>query len=313
LDLLHWVLTHNYLMLNGDMYLQTSGTAMGTPCAPAYANLVLFHMEIDLVSHYQPVLYQRYLDDLFVIFSSADQATTFGTAFNRRVPEIQLVDINIDTSGVFLDMYVFIQQGSILTRLYQKPTNKYLYITPKSSHHTTIITNFVRQELKRYYLYSSLAMDFEHLKAQFYDRLIQRGYTADFLRPIFNQSMEPRTRLLQELILTTQSKQKKNQHYYTAQQPKHPVAIVNLPSKLHQGKQFFELTRLFSIPEAVRTHPYYAKAFPHSTRPIPVIARKLGKNLFRLIDADKFTYIPPRIRRPHPPEESDTEENPPES
>mgnify|MGYP001572967070 FL=1 len=37
--MLAFVLENNYLSFNGKVYHQVSGTAMGTPCAPSYANL----------------------------------------------------------------------------------------------------------------------------------------------------------------------------------------------------------------------------------------------------------------------------------
>lgn len=41
LRLLHFILTKNYFTFNGQLYLQTQRVAMGTSCAPAYANLYL--------------------------------------------------------------------------------------------------------------------------------------------------------------------------------------------------------------------------------------------------------------------------------
>ncbi|XP_075455216.1 uncharacterized protein LOC142494668 [Ascaphus truei] len=41
LNLLTFVLTHNYFLFDGLFYHQTQGTAMGTSCAPTYANLYL--------------------------------------------------------------------------------------------------------------------------------------------------------------------------------------------------------------------------------------------------------------------------------
>jgi hypothetical protein len=151
-------------------------------------------------------------------------------------------------------------------------------------------------------LHCSLPEDFEDLKSQFLDRLLQRGYSMKFLKPIFNQQFQTRTKILQELTISASTRTKMDQQP-TLQRD--PVAIVNLP-KLHTTHFNTLINQLFTIPSHIRAHPYYAKAFPNSHRKIPIIARKLGKNLFRLIDVDKFSsMVPPRREQCAP-----TEENP---
>ena len=67
IELLSWVLNNNYFSFNNDIYLQIYGTAMGTPVAVEYANIVMYSIEYSLVDKYNPTLYLRYIDDLFVI------------------------------------------------------------------------------------------------------------------------------------------------------------------------------------------------------------------------------------------------------
>ena len=45
--ILEFVLKNNNFQFNGDNYLQTSGTAMGTRVAPSYANLFMTALETD--------------------------------------------------------------------------------------------------------------------------------------------------------------------------------------------------------------------------------------------------------------------------
>ncbi|CAH2324775.1 Hypothetical predicted protein, partial [Pelobates cultripes] len=40
-DLLKFILTHNFFLFQNKYYHQVQGTAMGTSCAPSYANLHL--------------------------------------------------------------------------------------------------------------------------------------------------------------------------------------------------------------------------------------------------------------------------------
>lgn len=42
IDLLDFILQHNYFVFNNTFYKQVSGTAMGARCDPSYANLFLY-------------------------------------------------------------------------------------------------------------------------------------------------------------------------------------------------------------------------------------------------------------------------------
>lgn len=80
MDLLAFLLTHNYFMFGGVHYLQIQGVAMGTTCAPAYANLFLGAWEKEMLEG--PLLecytkfiylYKRYIDDVLLIWTGPEQ------------------------------------------------------------------------------------------------------------------------------------------------------------------------------------------------------------------------------------------------
>ena len=70
------ILTLNNFIFNGINYLQKMGCAMGTKCAPTYANLFMGHFE---EKHIYPKLlnkvhlYLRYIDDIFFIWHGSKQ------------------------------------------------------------------------------------------------------------------------------------------------------------------------------------------------------------------------------------------------
>jgi hypothetical protein len=316
-DLLRWVLKHNYLSFENNIYQQISGTAMGTPCAPVYANLVLFYIEEPLLSkqQYQPLLYQRYLDDIFAIFPSTETATLYGITFNQVCSDIQLDAITIGNSGTFLDLNItlphsspFIEdhphlQRSVSIKLYQKPSNKYLYIPPTSSHHKHILKNFIVNELLRYKLYNSSTEDFLHCRELFCQRLQARGYSLRYLQRIFATPIPLRQDILNRKRIELSLKQNpvsNTKHKHS------PVAILHLPKlKHHTNKQ---IQQLFSLPYSILQHDYFKQAFPHHCRSLPLIARKLGKNLLRLVTLD----VSSSTRTPRDNDETSivTEENP---
>ena len=306
IDLLRWVLKHNYLSFENNIYRQVSGTAMGTPCAPVYANLVLFYIEEPLLSpqHSRPILYQRYLDDIFAIFPSKEVAEQFGPAFNRICKEIQLDAITISNSGIFLDLNISLPhslplaenhpnlqlQHSISIKLYQKPSNKYLYIPPTSSHQKHMIENFIFNELLRYKLFNSSAEDFLCCKEKFLQRLQARGYKLSFLRRIFNKPIPSRQDIITRKRIELSLKKNPGSN---AQKLKHsPVAILHLPKLKSQS--YKQIKQLFSLPFPILKHPYFKQAFPNHCRALPLIARRLGKNLHRLVTLDVSSIRTPR-------------------
>ena len=65
-------LSNNYFLFNGNIYQQVDGVAMGSPFGPSLANAFLARYEQiwlnDCPDEFKPVYYERYVDDIFVLF-----------------------------------------------------------------------------------------------------------------------------------------------------------------------------------------------------------------------------------------------------
>ena len=74
------ILTLNNFMFNCKNYLQIRGCAMGTACAPSYANIFMARFE---QKHIYPFIkgkvdfYLRYIDDVFFIWKRYRRRTEF--------------------------------------------------------------------------------------------------------------------------------------------------------------------------------------------------------------------------------------------
>ncbi len=122
-----------------------------------------------------------------------------------------------------------------------------------------------------------------------------RGYSDHLLSPIFNKPLPFRTDILQQR--RTDIHRKKNPGVNDINNKKHsPVAILHLP-KINGRKHHQHIIQLFSLPDSILTHEYFQQAFPNHTRSFPIFARKLGKNINRLVTTD-VSFRTPRDNTP---------------
>ena len=90
---LRLVLTQNNFVFNSQNYLQIKGCAMGTKCAPSYANISMGMFEeryiyplIEKISNF----YLRFIDDIFLIWNgTTDQLMKFKQQINEVHPSIK--------------------------------------------------------------------------------------------------------------------------------------------------------------------------------------------------------------------------------
>ena len=70
-ELLEITLNNNDFEFNGDKYLQKSGVSMGIRFAPSFADIFMAKWEKEALAKYplQPLLYCRFLDDIFMIWT----------------------------------------------------------------------------------------------------------------------------------------------------------------------------------------------------------------------------------------------------
>ena len=166
LKLLDIVLSQNVFEFNSDLFIQQIGTAMGTKCAPTYANLFMANIDAKIQKlagnitrgSENPIkTYKRFIDDIFLIWTgSVEQLQNFLDLLNTLHPTIKFTSnlscpypchvegphdcyCHASRSIPFLDTLVTIKGGKIITDLYRKPTDRCQYLLPSSCHpaHTT--------------------------------------------------------------------------------------------------------------------------------------------------------------------------------
>ena len=111
------------------MYYQKLGTEVGTKFALPYANLFMAGLENKIFSgtNVQPLLWLRYLDDIFCIW-------THGSYLNSCHPIIKFIMDYSDTTNNFLDVSVTKNSIKLSTNLFTKDTDSHQYLHTTSCH-----------------------------------------------------------------------------------------------------------------------------------------------------------------------------------
>ena len=137
-DLICMILTMNNSSFNSKHYLQTYGMATGTRMAPSYANH--FRAKFETNAHdlrrasFQPFIWWRYMDDIFMIWTRSVQDLTTVTSFLNDIhPTMKFTCDYSFTPIPFLDVSVSLHNGKIVTDLYTKPTDKHQYLLNKEN------------------------------------------------------------------------------------------------------------------------------------------------------------------------------------
>jgi hypothetical protein len=219
IELAHWVLTNNYIRFGDRYYLQLIGTAMGTPLAVTFACIHLAIIESETLKLLSdggqngPQLYYRYIDDIIAVFEYPEEAETFMKLFNTRRRGIHCPKYLIsNTSATFLDLTVFKDArfksiGKLDVKLFQKPTNKFLFLPTSSFHPAQCTKGWISSYIKRIRLNCSNDIDYDHYKSEFYTHLLNRGYKVSIYK-LFQ--IEYNRNKLIELAMNASKKDKKH-------------------------------------------------------------------------------------------------------
>ncbi|KAL8561484.1 hypothetical protein ACOMHN_011166 [Nucella lapillus] len=112
---------------------------MGTPLAPAVANLFMAWLEERLLdSSPVPVsaeFWRRFIDDIFVLWRHSDEdLEQFIDHLNSFHPTIKFTFESSSSKLSFLDIEISLKDGYLHSDLFTKPTDSRGYLSPRSCH-----------------------------------------------------------------------------------------------------------------------------------------------------------------------------------
>ena len=128
--------------------------------APAVASIYLETWESTIFTQSKliPLLYVRYIDDIFAIFGTRTDAETFANLAQTLDGNIRLSDVSIASSVHYLDLNISIGNSYLHYEIYSKPSHLRVLLDFQSAHSFNLKCNVVLSQLIRIYrLYSDLS------------------------------------------------------------------------------------------------------------------------------------------------------------
>lgn len=192
LDLVEWTHRHHIVSFAGRMYRQIQGTAMGIAIGPLVANAFMADVEygvFDQASQLrcEPLLYKRYIDDIFAVFTGAshNECVAKYHAFRRLLEEaehaLRYTSLESFSSVPFLDMTVHARAGRLEVSAYIKALNLHQYVPFSSCHRREQLAAPIKAELMRFVVTNTRFDDYMARRQLFYEHLRARGYPRYFL------------------------------------------------------------------------------------------------------------------------------------
>jgi hypothetical protein len=189
---LNFVINNCFFTFNNNHYHQISGSPMGSPVSPVIANLVMEHLEETVLSNltFKPLLYLRYVDDIFCIAKKTDIETIHNN-FNSFHKKLQFtIELETNNSIPFLDLNIARNNdGRLVTDWYHKNTwsgrylnyNSYLPLTYKINTITILTKRILQLSDEKFH-----ETNFEILKKT----LISNNYPQQLVNRIIKSEQE---------------------------------------------------------------------------------------------------------------------------
>ena len=189
-DLLDVTLRNNDFTFNGDHYLHTCGTAMGKSYAPGLADLYLEEFDYKACNEFRitPLLYFRFLDDIFSLMIATDEEVMdFENYLNSLISGIR-ISLNYSRVSVdFLDTTVYKNHSddglcTLLTKVFFKETDTHQLLHKSSFHPKHTFRGVLKSQLLRFKRISSTLADYENTCKILFASLRERNYSKSLLR-----------------------------------------------------------------------------------------------------------------------------------
>ena len=199
-DALLLLMNHNVFQFGDTYWKQLSGTAMGAPPAPTYANVSFATHELGILDEFHNSLgyYKRYIDDVFGIWIPDPDPVIDAAkwrAFQIRLNAwhgLQWIVSERTTEVVFLDLTLCLTDTTMISTLFEKPMNLHLYLPARSAHPPGVLYGLIAGSIYRAFSLCTYPEDARGYVKRMWQYLRSRGYPTSTLRPLFLKSLQNR-------------------------------------------------------------------------------------------------------------------------
>ena len=175
-DLLKIATAESSFIFDIKLYKQIDGVAMGSPLGPTLANAFLCHYEKiwlnECPSQFKPVVYRRYVDDIFVMFKSKEHSKLFVNYMNLKYMNIKFTFETEDSNNFsFLEVKITSKNKRFVTSIFREATFSGVYTNYDSFILDTYKIGLLHTLLFRFFKIRSsienLHIEVEHLRRIF--------------------------------------------------------------------------------------------------------------------------------------------------
>ena len=188
-EFLKIVICRNSFRFHDKFFEQTKGVAMGTKCAPPFANLFMACVEEKALATWSgvlPLTWMRFLDDIMAVWpGSVEDLEQFLEHLNAQMSHIKFTMNHSPHTITFLDLEIykgrrFQSEATLDTRLYIKPTNPQAFLHYSSCHPAPIFKTIIKGEILRALRATSDKENFILILTRMMGRFMERGYPKEF-------------------------------------------------------------------------------------------------------------------------------------
>ena len=192
-DLARFVLTRNYFEFDGQLYLQKSGTAIGTVMAVVYSVIYMYKFAVDAIAArpLKPFVWWRFIDDIFAVWTHGEtELLRFVAHLNSVNPCIKFTLHYSPASVNFLDVCVSSDQnGVVSTDLHVKSTDTHQFLHSNSCHPNHTKKGIAYAQALRIKRICSEPDRAKLRCSQLEDYLVLRGHSRKRVRSSINRAL----------------------------------------------------------------------------------------------------------------------------
>jgi hypothetical protein len=190
--------------IDGTLYRQKDGIAMGSPLGPIFANFYMANLEEKVLQDdgLRPNLYLRYVDDIFIVVQDTEQLENIRCAFENN--SVLKFTHEIGNNKLpFLDVEIELNNRKFESKVYTKPTNTGECLNYVSECPTKYKSGVIFTLVNRAHKVSSSKQTFDAEIKRLKQMLTNNNYPMQLVENVISKFLKNKTRATPDVPQTT--------------------------------------------------------------------------------------------------------------